>query len=122
MRAPRATDRDLTRLLGSGPTERTERCRVGRGASIGANATIGPGVSLGEWSMVGMGAVVTADVPPHGLVVGNPARLVGLVARDGTRVLSIQPGEDLPHSARIACPGDGELVVDGGRVQHRGIR
>lgn len=56
---------------------------VKRGASIGANATIVCGVTIGEYAMVGAGAVVTKDVPPHGLVVGNPARLVGFVCYCG---------------------------------------
>ncbi|WP_346693744.1 acyltransferase [Coprobacter fastidiosus] len=46
------------------------------GASIGANATIVCGVTLGEWCMVGAGAVVTKDVPPYALVQGNPARII----------------------------------------------
>jgi acetyltransferase-like isoleucine patch superfamily enzyme len=117
-RAPRATDRDVTALLPSEPGPHSAATRVGRGASIGANATIGPGVELGEFCMVGMGAVVTADVPPHGLVAGNPARLIGLVARDGTRVWRARPGEPLPRSLRVRCPGDGELVVEDGRVRH----
>lgn len=50
--------------------------RVRKGASIGANATILPGLTIGEHAMVGAGAVVTKDVPPHTLVVGNPARAV----------------------------------------------
>lgn len=51
------------------------RTVVKRGASIGANATILPGVTIGEGAMVGAGSVVTRDVPPRTLVVGNPARV-----------------------------------------------
>lgn len=50
---------------------------IRRGASIGANATILPGVIVGDYAMVGAGAVVTHNVPPHAKVVGNPARIVG---------------------------------------------
>lgn len=53
--------------------------RVAFGASIGAGAIILPGVVVGCFAMVGAGAVVTKDVPDHGLVIGNPARLVGYV-------------------------------------------
>ena len=49
---------------------------VKKGASIGANATILPGLTIGEGAMVGAGSVVTKDVPPGVTVVGNPARLV----------------------------------------------
>ena len=49
---------------------------VKKGASIGANATILPGLTIGEGAMVGAGAVVTRDVPPRTLVVGNPAHIV----------------------------------------------
>ncbi len=49
---------------------------VKKGASIGANATILPGLTIGEGAVVGAGAVVTKDVPPRTLVVGNPARVV----------------------------------------------
>ena len=49
---------------------------VKKGAIIGANATILPGINIGEGAMVGAGAVVTKDVPPRTLVVGNPARIV----------------------------------------------
>lgn len=51
------------------------RTVVKQGASIGANATILPGITIGEGAMVGAGSVVTKDVPPHTLVVGNPARV-----------------------------------------------
>ena len=56
---------------------------VRAGASIGANATILPGVSIGALAMVGAGAVVTRSVPPRAVVVGNPARIVGYVDTRG---------------------------------------
>ena len=59
---------------------------VKRGASIGANATILPGLTIGERAMVGAGAVVTSDVPPMAIVTGNPARIVGY---DGAGSLSV---------------------------------
>lgn len=52
---------------------------IRRGASIGANVTILPGITVGEHAMIGAGAVVTRNVPPHAKVVGNPARIVGYV-------------------------------------------
>ncbi|NDJ85675.1 MAG: N-acetyltransferase [Chloroflexi bacterium] len=55
------------------------RTYVNDGASIGANATIVCGVTVGRWAMIGAGSVVTKDVPDFGLVVGNPAKLIGYV-------------------------------------------
>jgi acetyltransferase-like isoleucine patch superfamily enzyme/dTDP-4-dehydrorhamnose 3,5-epimerase-like enzyme len=55
------------------------RTMVGKGASIGANATILPGVTIGQRAMIGAGAVVTRDVPSNAIVVGNPARITGYV-------------------------------------------
>lgn len=49
---------------------------VKRGASIGSNATILPGITIGEYAMVGAGSIVTKNVPPRAIVVGNPARIV----------------------------------------------
>ncbi len=60
--------------------------RVRRGASIGANATIICGVTIGEYAMLGAGAVVTRDIPPYALAYGNPARVVGRVDERGRRV------------------------------------
>ncbi len=59
---------------------------VKRGATIGANATIICGVTLGEYSFIGAGAVVTKDVPAFALVVGNPGRQIGWVSRSGERL------------------------------------
>jgi UDP-2-acetamido-3-amino-2,3-dideoxy-glucuronate N-acetyltransferase len=60
--------------------------RVARGASIGANAVIVCGHSVGRYAFVGAGAVVTRDVPDYALVVGNPARRIGWVCRCGVRL------------------------------------
>ncbi len=58
------------------------RTVVRRGASIGANATILPGIEIGPGAFVGAGAVATRSVPPNAIVVGNPARIVGYVDAD----------------------------------------
>jgi UDP-2-acetamido-3-amino-2,3-dideoxy-glucuronate N-acetyltransferase len=59
---------------------------IGRGASIGANATIVCGHSLGEYCFVGAGAVVTKDVPAFALMAGNPAHRIGWMSRAGERL------------------------------------
>ena len=59
---------------------------VRRGSSIGANATIVCGVTLGEYSFIGAGAVVTSDVPAYALMVGVPARRVGWICQCGERL------------------------------------
>jgi UDP-2-acetamido-3-amino-2,3-dideoxy-glucuronate N-acetyltransferase len=59
---------------------------VKQGASIGANATIICGVTIGEYALVGAGTVVTKDVPDYALVVGNPGKQVGWVDKEGNRV------------------------------------
>lgn len=56
--------------------------RIKRGASVGANATLLPGVTIGEYAMVGAGAVVTTDVPAFAVVIGNPARIVRFLDED----------------------------------------
>src|ERR1700726_628906 len=60
--------------------------RLDIGASIGANATVLPGITIGQWGMVGAGATITRDVPPHALFVGNPAKQVGWVCVCGKRL------------------------------------
>jgi acetyltransferase-like isoleucine patch superfamily enzyme len=56
---------------------------IGQGASIGAGAVILPGLTIGVYAMVGAGAIVTKDVPPYALVIGNPARVKGWVCQCG---------------------------------------
>jgi UDP-2-acetamido-3-amino-2,3-dideoxy-glucuronate N-acetyltransferase len=63
---------------------------VGRGATIGANATILCGVTIGDYAMIGAGSVITRDVPAHGLMVGAPATRVGYACRCGETL-----GDDL---------------------------
>jgi UDP-2-acetamido-3-amino-2,3-dideoxy-glucuronate N-acetyltransferase len=75
--------------------------RVGRGASIGANATIVCGNDIGEFAFVGAGAVVTKFVPPYALVVGNPSRHVGWMSEYGHRLKFDENGVAI-------CPESGE--------------
>lgn len=81
--------------------------RVGQGASIGANATIICGHTLGEYCFIGAGAVITADVPAFALMVGVPARRVGWMCRCGER-LRLENG-----AARCAACGTGYEEGDG---------
>lgn len=74
--------------------------RVCRGASIGANATIVCGITLGKYSFIGAGAVVTSDVPDYGMIVGAPGRLKGYVCYCGHK-LEFAVGADDADSA--AC-------------------
>lgn len=67
-----------------------------QGCTMGANSTTLPGLTIGEWAMVGAGAVVTRSVPDYGLVRGNPARLVGWVCRCGR-------GLPAASARRMAC-------------------
>lgn len=74
---------------------------VRRGASIGANATILCGIEVGEYALIGAGAMVTKDVPAYGLVTGNPARLIGWVSEAGLRLV-------FENSGIAACPQTGQ--------------
>ena len=63
-----------------------EKTLVKKSASIGANATIICGVTIGEYALIGSGTVITKDVPDYGLVIGNPGVLVGWVNRYGDKL------------------------------------
>jgi len=74
--------------------------RVRYGASIGAGAVIVCGVEIGRYALVGAGAVVTRDVPAHGLVVGNPAKLIGFVCSCARR---LRPAGDPGRGTLLRC-------------------
>jgi UDP-2-acetamido-3-amino-2,3-dideoxy-glucuronate N-acetyltransferase len=83
---------------------------VKTGASIGANATIVCGVTIGEYAMIGAGAVVTRDIPDYGFVLGNPARLKGFVCPCG---MKLQYKEKSGERVILHCPQCGkELEID----------
>ncbi len=63
------------------------KTHVGKGATIGANATVVCGHNIGEYAFIGAGAVITKDVPPYALVVGNPARQIGWMSERGCRLM-----------------------------------
>ena len=84
---------------------------VRRGAALGANSTVLPGITIGAWAMVGAGSVVTRDVADNELVVGNPARRIGSACTCGQ---AVRDGDDgAPY--RGACPRCGaDLPPEGG--------
>lgn len=84
---------------------------VQRGATLGANATLLPGITIGEYAFVGAGAVVTRDVPAFALVLGAPARPAGFVSRSGERL-------EFDAQGHARCPRGGESyqLLDGGVV------
>jgi acetyltransferase-like isoleucine patch superfamily enzyme len=108
-KVPRAINPDGT--LKSADDWTVGRIRVRRGASIGAGATVVTGITVGSFAMVAAGAVVTQDVPDHGLVAGVPARLVGWVCACGWRHdLDAGPDwtcADCGREVHVAAPNEG---------------
>jgi len=97
---PRNTSADYARTL------------VKRGASIGANATIVCGVTIGEWAFIGAGSVVTKDVPAYALVVGVPGKVVGWAC---------ECGEPLPKSGELICALCGRRYEEIGKNELRKV-
>jgi acetyltransferase-like isoleucine patch superfamily enzyme len=82
---------------------------VGRGAALGANSTIRCGIRIGEWAMIGSGSVVTKDIPAHGLVYGNPARLRGFVCSCGEKLKRIDQDDETVIIKCLECSS--EIIV-----------
>ncbi|MCC7177982.1 MAG: N-acetyltransferase [Acidobacteria bacterium] len=80
---------------------------VRRGASIGANATVVCGITLGPYSMVAAGSTATVDVPPFGLMIGSPARLVSYICRKGHRMRAVEAPD---WHGRYRCHECGETL------------
>jgi UDP-2-acetamido-3-amino-2,3-dideoxy-glucuronate N-acetyltransferase len=87
---------------------------VKRGATLGANCTIVCGITIGEYALIGAGAVINRNVKPYALMVGNPARQIGWVSRHGERL-------DLPPigQGQAQCPTTGETYELTGEELHR---
>lgn len=77
------------------------KTQVGKGATIGANATIVCGHNIGTYALIGAGAVVTKEIPPYALVVGNPSRQIGWVSAYGHRL-------NFEGNGWAVCPESGE--------------
>ena len=68
------------------------------GAAVGSRSVVLPGITIGRWALIGAGSVVTKDVPDHGLVVGNPAKLIGWACVCARRL-----------EESLKCPGCGRV-------------
>jgi acetyltransferase-like isoleucine patch superfamily enzyme len=102
-RYPRATTPDLTELRTSAVDEHTLPTRVREGATIGAGAIVGCGLEVGRFALVGMGSVVTREVPDFHLVVGNPARSVAAVCRCGEPIARFTTGAAPVDDDAVTC-------------------
>ena len=85
--------------------------RICRGSSIGANATIVCGITIGEYAMIGAGSVVAEDVPSYALILGNPGRQRGWVCRCGRRLNTVLHDDGSKTVYRCSsCGTDVEIV------------
>ena len=102
-RRPRATNPDGT--LQTADDWELGRTTVRRGASIGAGAIVLPGLEIGRYAMVGAGSVVTRDLPPHELVVGNPVRHIGWICACGRERSETPPASGTELRCARCGPG-----------------
>jgi UDP-2-acetamido-3-amino-2,3-dideoxy-glucuronate N-acetyltransferase len=90
------------------------RTHVGKGATIGANATIVCGHDIGEYSFIGAGAVVTKSVPPYALILGNPGKPAGWMSEYGHRLIFSDEGIAVcPESKERYMLKDGKVTKIG---------
>ncbi|WP_345787019.1 acyltransferase [Gemmatimonas aurantiaca] len=94
------------------------RTLVRRGASIGANATIVCGVTIGRYAFIGAGAVINRDVPDYALMAGVPARRIGWMSEAGHRLVPLDGATAAPADGveRLRCEGTGALYERRGDV------
>jgi UDP-2-acetamido-3-amino-2,3-dideoxy-glucuronate N-acetyltransferase len=85
--------------------------RVKEGASIGANATIVCGITIGRWAFVGAGAVVNKDVPDHAVVAGVPAKIIGYMCECGNKLIFENTVTHCSQCQRIYSRGDGKVKL-----------
>lgn len=88
-----------------------EQTHVGKGATIGANATIVCGHNIGAYAFIGAGAVVTKDIPPYALVIGNPARQAGWMSECGHRLEFDDNGEAVCPESKERYKLEGNTVT-----------
>ena len=113
---PRAVNADLTPK--SADDWEVSPIIIKKGAALGANATILPGVTVGEWALIGSGSVVTKPVPNHGLVLGNPARLKGFVCKCGRKLEVKDKGTEITTLICKECNEELEMPkIDYEKIQ-----
>jgi acetyltransferase-like isoleucine patch superfamily enzyme len=101
-RLPRAINPDGT--LKKGADWQVSTILIKHGASLGTGVIVLPGITIGEFAMIGAGAVISREVPPHGLAYGNPARLVGYVCRCGQVLTTAEASPGKEKSNVWLCP------------------
>lgn len=116
-RFPRAATSDLQSLRPSDPDGHTLETVVREGATIGAGCIVGGDLEIGRFAMVGMGAVVTKGIPDFHLVIGSPAKSVGVVCRCGQPVHRFTEADDATGPLPVSCECGLAYEIDGRDVR-----
>ena len=106
---PRAINQDGA--VKSGEDWQVVKTKIDGGASIGANATILCGITIGKWALIGAGSVVVEDVPDHGLVVGSPARMMGFVCACGEQMPTVVTSETTSSKIVVCRVCSSEVAI-----------